>query len=51
MTTANDQLAKIMEVSIGTPFFYMDTVINDQVNQPIHVGHQYYLGEVYQFSL
>lgn len=28
----------------------MDTLINDQNNIPIHVGNQYYLGEVYRFT-
>ncbi len=40
-----------MEVAVGTPFFFMDTLINDQNNIPIHVGNQYYLGEVYRFYL
>ncbi|MDT2661685.1 GntR family transcriptional regulator [Enterococcus hulanensis] len=51
MVIADDQLAKVMEVGIGTPFFYVNTLINDQNQQPIHLGHQYYLGEVYKFSL
>ena len=51
IVTADDQIAKIMEVAVGTPFFFMDTLINDQNNIPIHVGNQYYLGEVYRFYL
>jgi DNA-binding GntR family transcriptional regulator len=51
IVTADDQLAKTMEVAFGTPFFFMTTVINDQDNTPIHVGNQYYLGEVYRFYL
>ena len=51
LAIADDQLAKIMEVGIGTPFFYVNTLINDQNQQPIHLGYQYYLGEVYKFSL
>lgn len=51
LAIADDQLAKVMEVGIGTPFFYVNTLINEQNHQPIHVGHQYYLGEVYKFSL
>ncbi|MBO0453201.1 MULTISPECIES: GntR family transcriptional regulator [Enterococcus] len=51
MAIADDQLAKVMEVGIGTPFFYVNTLINDQNERPVHVGHQYYLSEVYKFSL
>ncbi|MFT8661136.1 MAG: GntR family transcriptional regulator, partial [Liquorilactobacillus ghanensis] len=45
------KLAKIMEVNIGVPFFYMETEISDQNKIPIHVGHQYYLGEYYKFDI
>lgn len=51
MVIADVQLSKEMEVVVGTPFFYVNTLINDQNQQPIHVGHQYYLGESYKFSL
>lgn len=51
MVSATDQIAKIMDVGFGTPFFFVDTVINDQNNHPVHVGHQYYLGEAYRFYL
>ncbi|KRM00470.1 MAG: GntR family transcriptional regulator [Liquorilactobacillus hordei] len=45
------KLAKIMEINIGVPFFYMETEISDQNKILIHVGHQYYLGEYYKFDI
>lgn len=51
IVTADDQVSQIMDVPFGTPFFFMETVINDQNQVPIHVGHQYYLGEAYRFYL
>lgn len=49
VVTADNQTAKIMEVVVGTSFFFMDTLVNDQDNTSIHIGNQYYLGEVYRF--
>lgn len=51
IVTADDQIAKIMAVAIGTPFFYMKTVVKDQNMRPIHYGKQFYLGDAYTFSL
>lgn len=48
---ADVKLSKLMEVPIGTPFFYMDTIILDQNNEVIHLGHQYYLAEYYKFNI
>lgn len=49
IVTADDQIAKIMEVAVGTPFSLW--IFNQRSNNiPIHVGNQYYLGEVYRFT-
>lgn len=51
MTLADARLAKEMRVVIGTPCFEVHTLICDQDDRPVHVGHQFYLGEFYTFSL
>lgn len=51
ITASDEYLSKIMNVPLGTPFFYMDTEISDQNYRPIHVGHQYYLADYYKFSI
>lgn len=51
IVVADEMLATDMDVAIGTPFFYMETMIADQNHKPIHVGHQYYLGDYYKFSI
>lgn len=51
IVTADDVIAKAINVSIGTPFFYMQTVIKDQNMVPIHFGKQFYLGDAYIFSV
>ncbi|PAB01696.1 GntR family transcriptional regulator [Enterococcus canintestini] len=51
IVTADDFMAKTMAVAIGTPFFYMQTVVKDQNMRPIHFGKQFYLGDAYTFSI
>ncbi|HEM3178212.1 TPA: GntR family transcriptional regulator [Streptococcus suis] len=51
IVTANRFLASLLGVSVGTPFFYMDVVIQEEDGTPVHVGHQYYLGEYYKFDM
>ncbi|WP_057491422.1 GntR family transcriptional regulator [Streptococcus orisasini] len=48
---ADDKLATLMSLPVGTAFFYLNVRISDQNNKPIHVGHQYYLGEYYKFDM
>lgn len=51
MALADAELAKRMHVVVGTPFFEIRTLICDQDDRPVHVGHQFYLGELYTFTL
>ncbi|MCO6559390.1 MAG: GntR family transcriptional regulator [Bifidobacterium sp.] len=51
MVLADSKMAKDMDVVVGTPFFKIDTFICDQHDDPVHVGHQYFLGEIYTFSI
>lgn len=51
MALADADLAKQMNVVVGTPFFEIRTLICDQDDRPVHVGHQFYLGELYTFTL
>lgn len=51
LALADEVKAKLLEVSIGEPLFYMKTVIYDQSGQPVHIGHQYMIGQRYQFTL
>jgi GntR family transcriptional regulator len=51
LALADADLAKRMLVVVGTPFFEVRTLICDQNDRPVHVGHQYYLGELYTFTL
>lgn len=51
MALADADLARQMNVVIGTPFFEIRTLICDQDDRPVHVGHQFYLGELYTFTL
>ena len=51
IVSADDFIATTMAVAIGTPFFYMQTVVKDQNMRPIHFGKQFYLGDAYTFSI
>ncbi|MCI1832451.1 MAG: GntR family transcriptional regulator [Bifidobacterium sp.] len=51
LALANADLAGRMHVVVGTPFFEIRTLICDQDDRPVHVGHQFYLGELYTFTL
>lgn len=51
ITLADEQQAKLLEIPIGDPLFYMNTIIYDQDSQPVHVGKQYIIGDRYQFTL
>lgn len=48
---ADEKLAELLETSIGKPLFYMNTMIYDQHNKPVHAGKQYIIGDRYQFTL
>lgn len=51
MVLADSKMTKDMDVVVGTPFFKVNTFICDQHDDPVHVGHQYFLGEIYTFSI
>ncbi|OKP70051.1 GntR family transcriptional regulator [Paenibacillus helianthi] len=51
ITLADEQQAQLLEIPIGQPLFYMNTIIYDQHSQPVHVGKQYIIGDRYQFTL
>ncbi|KKI90868.1 GntR family transcriptional regulator [Bacillus sp. SA1-12] len=48
---ATEDQAELLEVATGEPLFYMDTVIFDEHNRPVHIGKQYIIGEGYKFIL
>ncbi|WP_342436551.1 GntR family transcriptional regulator [Paenibacillus sp. FSL L8-0436] len=48
---ADEPQAKLLEVPIGQPLFYMNTIIYDQNSKPVHVGKQFIIGDRYQFTL
>lgn len=48
---ADEAKAKLLEVPIGEALFYMNTIIYDQEDKPVHVGKQYIIGKRYQFTL
>ncbi len=47
--TADQEKAKILNVSIGEPLFVIDTVAADTKDVPIHYGIQYVVGSKYCF--
>lgn len=51
MALADEKMANTMDVVVGTPFFKVDTFICDQHDEPVHVGHQFFLGELYTFKI
>lgn len=51
LVMSDEKTSNILELPIGTPLFFMDTIIYDQNFIPIHAGHQYYLGDFYKFSI
>ncbi|MFZ7332947.1 GntR family transcriptional regulator [Streptococcus pluranimalium] len=51
IVTADHYLSQKMDVSLGTPFFFLNVCIQEDNSSPIHVGHQYYLGEYYKFDM
>ena len=42
---------ELLNVPIGEPLFYIKTLIVDSLDQPIHIGKQYVIGERYKFVL
>lgn len=48
---ADNEISELMSIPFGTPFFYLNTVIKDQNNEPIHYGKDFYLAELYRFQL
>jgi DNA-binding GntR family transcriptional regulator len=51
ITLADEAQAKLLEVPIGEPLFYMNTIIFDQYGRAVHIGKQYIIGDRYQFTL
>ncbi|MBT2292171.1 GntR family transcriptional regulator [Paenibacillus albidus] len=51
ITLADEHQAKLLEIPIGQPLFYMNTIIYDQDGKPVHVGKQYIIGDRYQFTI
>jgi len=49
VTSANGELVKLLQVSVGAPLFVMDGVMGDNEGNPIHYSLQYIVGEKYSF--
>lgn len=49
VTTANGELVKTLQVSIGAPLFVMEGIMGDENNHPVHYSLQYIIGEKYSF--
>lgn len=48
---ASAEIAKVMNVPLNEPLFYMNVLFLNQEYQPLCIGHQYYLGSRYMFTL
>ncbi len=48
---ATEDQTELLKVATGEPLFYMDTVIYDEREHPVHIGKQYIIGEGYKFIL
>jgi GntR family transcriptional regulator len=48
---ATEDQTELLKVATGEPLFYMDTVIFDENERPVHIGKQYIIGEGYKFIL
>jgi len=48
---ASNDIAKILNVPVGEPVFYMRTYMCDSENKPLHIGKQYILGKRYIFDI
>jgi len=46
---ASDQEAPLLDITIGEPLFYLETVVSD-TDVPVYLGRQYIVGERYKFS-
>ncbi len=47
----NQEQSELLQCNIGTPIFYIKTVIYDTDKQPIHIGIQYMLGDRFKFVM
>ena len=43
--------SKLLELSLGAPLFFVNTIIYDEKLCPIHIGKQYIKGERYKFMI
>lgn len=48
---ASADIAKVMNVPLNEPLFYMNVLFLNQDQKPLCIGHQYYLGSRYMFNL
>jgi len=49
LVRALDDVASLLDVPIGEPLFYMETVVSFE-ETPVYLGKQYMIGERYKFS-
>lgn len=49
VTSANGDIAQLLQVSIGAPLFVMDGIMGDSDGHPVHYSVQYVVGEKYSF--
>lgn len=48
---ATERETEPLQIASGEPLFYMETVIYDEKDAPVHIGKQYIIGEGYKFTL
>ncbi len=48
---ADDNKAKLLGVSVGTPLLFLHEVIYDQKGRPLHTSHQYIRGDLFTLKL
>lgn len=48
---ASAEIAKVMNIPLNEPLFYMNVLFLNQDQKPLCIGHQYYLGSRYMFTL
>jgi GntR family transcriptional regulator len=51
MVRASGEQTELLNVSSGEPLFYLETVIYDENESPVHIGRQFIIGEEYKFTL
>lgn len=51
LVRATDSTAKLLQVPLGEPLFYMIAYITDSQGHPVHIGRQYIVGSRYMFNI